>query len=43
MVEYRVYVGAGSGFYWFVFRAGPDAFDAMKDDFDAIIDSLELG
>ena len=42
LVEQRVYVKGPSAFYFFVFRAEPEVFETMKDDFDAIVDSLNL-
>lgn len=42
MVDYRVYVAGPSAYYWFIFRAGSDVFESMKDDFDAIVDSMKL-
>lgn len=42
-VEYRVYVAGPSAYYFFVFRAEPDVFEAMKRDFDSIVESLDLG
>ena len=40
--EYRVYVQGPAAYFWFVFRADPETFREMKDEFDSIVDSLEL-
>ncbi len=42
MVEYRTYITSGERVYFFVFRAEKDKFDGSKNEFDAIIQSLEL-
>ena len=42
MVEYRTYLLAPRGVYWFVFRTDADRFDSMRETFDLIVKGLEL-
>jgi hypothetical protein len=42
MVEYRTYILAPSGLFWFTFRSERDTFDEKQAEYDAIASSLTL-
>lgn len=42
MVEYRTYILAPSGLFWFTFRTERALFDEKRAEYDAIVDSLVL-
>jgi hypothetical protein len=42
MVEYRTYILAPSGLFWFTFRSERDTFDEKRAEYDAIVSSLTL-
>jgi hypothetical protein len=42
LLEYRIYIEGPSNWYWFIYRARPDVFDSFKEEFDALVQSLEF-
>ena len=40
--EYRVYVAGPKGYHWFIYRATPDRFDELRDEFDRLVESVKL-
>jgi hypothetical protein len=42
MVEYRTYILAPSGLFWFTFRTERDIFNEKRAGYDAIVDNLAL-
>jgi tetratricopeptide (TPR) repeat protein len=42
LVDYRTYVASDGSVYWFVFRIEKDKFQAERNQFDSIVQSLKL-